>query len=154
MQTIRIADTSAEPLFPRPHHLLYVSRQERAVCTYIRSTLRRSTSRIIRIALSSEIDNHPLIFKSTRLIFALPRVLDLLRAVIYQFERPRHFSCVTKYSVSRLLWRAHAEFVLLERWSHKQIHLGPAPIYTGHSFRWGLVSLGVITALFNVNGQT
>ena len=43
------------------------------------------------------------------LIFALLRVLDLLRAVICQFERPRHFSYVTKYLASRLLWRAHAE---------------------------------------------
>jgi len=60
------------------------------------STLRRNASRIVRTAAVFR-DRQLSMYlpKSTMLSLALLRVLDLLRAVIYRFEHPRHISYVT-----------------------------------------------------------
>ena len=109
----------------------------------------------IRTALSSVIDDLP---SRQCPVFALPRVLGLHRAVIYQFECLRHIPYVTKYMVCRLLWRAHAG-----SFSSRDGHLnryiwGPVEHLIGRLYRSlspvGLISLGVITAFFNVHGQT
>jgi len=92
------------------------------------STLRRNALRIVRTAAVFR-DRQLSMYlpKSAMLSLALLRVLDLLRALIYRFEHPRHISYVTYTLGQSNTWLV---------------------VYTLYQ------SLSPVGAFFNVNGQS
>ena len=120
-------------LSPRLHHLLYVLRQEWAVCTWILFDTEECfedhpNSTIISNRQSSMYLQAP----SRRCsVFALPRILDLLWAAIYQFER-------LPYVTGLPVVVAGSCRVMLKKWSPTQMHLGPVEVVnTRHCLWWG-----------------